>query len=105
MGIMVFHGRPILLDKIFLTKKAFVRTRRLNDSTYMGIGMCAYEWSNDDVNLILEAFQKVWNNLEELKIFNLMNIGVSCNDAGAANLIAWYIKNNYVSLENLYFNL
>jgi hypothetical protein len=34
-----------------------------------------------------------------------MNIGVSCNDAGAANLIAWYIKNNYVSLENLYFNL
>ena len=33
----------------------------------MGIGMCAYEWSNDDVNLILEAFQKVWNNLEELK--------------------------------------
>ena len=28
---------------------------------------CVYEWSNDDVNLILEAFQKVWNNLEELK--------------------------------------
>jgi len=38
----------------------------MNDSTYMGIGMCVYELKNDDIDLIITAFQKVWANLNSL---------------------------------------
>lgn len=39
----------------------------LNDSTYLGIGMCVYDLTDTDVDLIASAFQKVWLNLERLK--------------------------------------
>lgn len=39
----------------------------LNDSTYLGFGLCVYDWTNDDVDLIAKAFRKVWSNLEMLK--------------------------------------
>jgi perosamine synthetase len=38
----------------------------LNDSSYIGFGMCVYELSNDDIGLIIKAFTKVWANLESL---------------------------------------
>lgn len=38
----------------------------LNDSTYLGFGMCVYELSENDVNLITSAFRKVWNNINYL---------------------------------------
>jgi dTDP-4-amino-4,6-dideoxygalactose transaminase len=36
----------------------------LNDSTYLGLGMCVYDLNIDDIDLIVEAFKKVWANLE-----------------------------------------
>jgi len=39
---------------------------QLNDSTYLGFGMCVYDLTEDDVDLIVTAFQKVWNSLDLL---------------------------------------
>ena len=39
----------------------------LNDLTYLGFGMCVYDLTNDDIDLIVAAFKKVWKNLAELK--------------------------------------
>lgn len=38
----------------------------LNDSTYLGFGMCVYDLTDKDVDLIVAAFRKVWNNLPRL---------------------------------------
>ena len=40
---------------------------KFNDSTYLGIAMCIYDFENEDVSLILDAFHKVWDNLGLLK--------------------------------------
>lgn len=39
----------------------------LNDSTYLSIGMCVYDLTNEDVDLIVGAFKKVWARLEVLR--------------------------------------
>ena len=39
----------------------------LNDKRYMGIGMCSYEYSNKEIDSIIFAFKKVWDNIEILK--------------------------------------
>jgi perosamine synthetase len=39
----------------------------LNDSTYLGFGMCTYDLTNDDVDMIVSAFRKVWSNLDTLQ--------------------------------------
>ncbi|MDP1604345.1 MAG: DegT/DnrJ/EryC1/StrS family aminotransferase [Legionella sp.] len=39
----------------------------LNDSAYIGLGMCVYDLTNDDVDCIIKAFHKVWANLKTLK--------------------------------------
>lgn len=41
---------------------------QLNDSTYLGFGMCVYDLTEDDVDLIVTAFHKVWNSLELLNL-------------------------------------
>lgn len=38
----------------------------LNDSTYLGLGMCVYDLSDKDVDLLVAAFRKVWSALEAL---------------------------------------
>jgi dTDP-4-amino-4,6-dideoxygalactose transaminase len=38
----------------------------INDSRYLGFGMCVYDLSEDDIDLIIKGFHKVWNNLTEL---------------------------------------
>jgi len=40
---------------------------KLNDSTYLGFGMCVYDLTDEDVDLIIAAFMKVWSNLDALK--------------------------------------
>lgn len=40
----------------------------LNDSSYLGLGLCVYDLSDDDVDLIVRAFNKVWRNLGELAL-------------------------------------
>jgi len=39
---------------------------KLNDSNYLGIGMCMHELSAKDTKLIVAAFKKVWGNLENI---------------------------------------
>ena len=34
----------------------------------MGFEMCLYELGNDDISLILDAFEKVWANMDKLKL-------------------------------------
>lgn len=39
----------------------------LQDKRYIGIGMCLYTYRDDEIDLIIRAFNKVWNNLEILR--------------------------------------
>jgi len=39
----------------------------LNDSTFIGFGMCVYDLGLDDIRQISRAFQKVWSNLDSLR--------------------------------------
>ena len=39
----------------------------LNDFTYLGFGMCVYDLTEADVELIVAAFRKVWANLNALR--------------------------------------
>jgi dTDP-4-amino-4,6-dideoxygalactose transaminase len=40
----------------------------LHEFTYLGFAMCMHELSDDDVDLIGQAFSKVWSNINELKV-------------------------------------
>jgi perosamine synthetase len=40
---------------------------QLHDETYFGFAMCLHELTNDDVNLIIEAFHKIWKSLDVLR--------------------------------------
>ncbi len=40
---------------------------QLNDSTYLGFGMCMNELTDEDVDLIVEAFAKVWHQITILQ--------------------------------------
>jgi hypothetical protein len=37
-----------------------------NDAEFLGLAMCLNELSADDVDLLVQAFKKVWENLESL---------------------------------------
>ena len=39
----------------------------LLDKSYLGLAMFAFDWKISDINLIIRAFKKVWNNLDKLK--------------------------------------
>jgi len=38
----------------------------LNDSTFLGVGLCTYDLSDRDIDLIVESFRKVWASMHEL---------------------------------------
>lgn len=40
---------------------------RLHDETFLGMAMCLYDLTDEDVDLIVAAFVKVWDNLALLK--------------------------------------
>tara|TARA_B110000879_G_scaffold209393_1_gene297012 strand:- start:5225 stop:6514 length:1290 start_codon:yes stop_codon:yes gene_type:complete len=40
---------------------------KLHDSTFLGFAMCLHDLSDDDVDLIISSFRKVWLSLNELK--------------------------------------
>ncbi len=40
----------------------------LNEKSFLGFGMCVYDLTVKDVDLIICAFKKVWGNLDELKL-------------------------------------
>ncbi len=39
----------------------------LNDYSYLGFLMCLHKLDNEEVDLLIEAFHKVWDNMEDLK--------------------------------------
>ena len=39
----------------------------LNDFSYLGFLMCLHKLDDDEVDLLIDAFHKVWNNLDQLK--------------------------------------
>jgi hypothetical protein len=39
----------------------------LHESTYLGFEMCMHELTDDDVDLIIRAFKKVWEQMGRLK--------------------------------------
>jgi dTDP-4-amino-4,6-dideoxygalactose transaminase len=39
----------------------------LHESSFLGFGICSYEFNDEEVDLIIAAFQKVWRNLEALR--------------------------------------
>ena len=39
----------------------------LHDSSYLGLEMCVHELSDQDVDMIVMAFRKVWNEMESLR--------------------------------------
>ena len=42
-------------------------SEKLHNENFFGINWCAHELTNSDVDLLIDAFQKVWANLELLK--------------------------------------
>jgi dTDP-4-amino-4,6-dideoxygalactose transaminase len=40
---------------------------KLHDETYMGLEMCAHELRDEDIDLIVVAFHKVWREMESLR--------------------------------------
>jgi len=77
------HLLPIYQEKIAYGSKGFPWTianrdityqkgicpvaENLNDNAYLGIAMCKYDFKDEDISLIINAFQKVWNSIEELR--------------------------------------
>ncbi len=45
----------------------FPVSKKLRDDTYLGMEMCLFDFTNEEVDLIIDAFHKVWQNLDELK--------------------------------------
>ena len=39
----------------------------LHENSFLGYEMCLHDLSNQDTNLIIEAFYKVWSNLDEIR--------------------------------------
>lgn len=39
----------------------------LHDKSFIGLNWCMYEYHDNDVEHIIKAFQKVWNNMDQLK--------------------------------------
>lgn len=64
------HGFPWTSDicrrDVSYAKGICPVAEELNDSTYLGFGMCVYDLSDQDVDLIVGAFHKVWANLGAL---------------------------------------
>jgi len=42
-------------------------SENLHDKTFLGFEMCLSEMTNDEIHLMIEAFKKVWDNLDLLK--------------------------------------
>jgi dTDP-4-amino-4,6-dideoxygalactose transaminase len=65
------HGFPWTSDickrEISYDKGICPVAERLNDESYLGLGLCSYEFEEPDVDLVIQAFHKVWRNLDDLR--------------------------------------
>tara|TARA_B110000027_G_scaffold114423_1_gene124017 strand:+ start:161 stop:1438 length:1278 start_codon:yes stop_codon:yes gene_type:complete len=53
--------------KINYNKGICPTAEELNEETFLGYQMCLHDLSFKDVDLIIEVFKKVWNNLHEIR--------------------------------------
>ena len=42
-------------------------SEELNEKRYIGLDFCQYDYTESDIQLIVNTFHKVWNNLDKLK--------------------------------------
>ena len=65
------HGFPWTSDichrEVRYAKGICPVAEQFHDETYMGFAMCLHDLSDVDVDLIAQAFHKVWNNLSQLE--------------------------------------
>lgn len=40
---------------------------RLHDATFLGLAVCVFDYADEDVDLVVAAFRKVWSNLDALR--------------------------------------
>ncbi len=53
-------------EKISYAKTICPVAEELHDHTFLVLPMCLFDYSNNDVELIIKAFRKVWRNLDSL---------------------------------------
>lgn len=58
---------PICHRDVSYAKGICPVAERLHETTYVGFAMCMHELSDGDIDLIIEAFHKVWANLDSLR--------------------------------------
>jgi hypothetical protein len=39
----------------------------MQEVEFFGLELCMYEFNNNDIDLIVDAFQKVWENIDNLR--------------------------------------
>jgi perosamine synthetase len=58
---------PIAHRNVSYEKGICPIAERLHEHTYIGFAMCMHELSDEDIDLVIAAFRKVWANIETLK--------------------------------------
>ncbi len=70
---MTYKNNPLPYSLLSIKRQKEIRTTRLEKAedlhlrTFIGINWCAKKFVKKDVQMVGEAFQKVWKNLENLK--------------------------------------
>ena len=54
--------------KINYNKGIYPVAEDLLDNSYLGFLMCGFSLNNKDVDLIIKAFSKIWDNINDLKM-------------------------------------
>ncbi|MBI3096113.1 MAG: DegT/DnrJ/EryC1/StrS family aminotransferase [Rhodocyclales bacterium] len=70
----IAHGRggfpwsaPFYKGVVSYAKGICPVAEELQDRRYIGMSMCLYDYTEQDIDLIVSAFRKVWSNLDRLK--------------------------------------
>lgn len=58
---------PICRREVSYSKGICPVAERMHDETFLGFGLCMFEFSDSEIDLVVEAFRKVWANLDRLR--------------------------------------
>jgi len=59
--------KPIYQGNVNYKKGICPIAEKLHDETFFNIEICVYDYSKEDIDFIIQAFTKVWENLDQLK--------------------------------------
>ena len=62
----VFNGKK---SKVSYKKGICPVAENLHNNSYLGFELCQFEMSKQETDLFINAFKKIWSNLEEIKKF------------------------------------